>query len=277
MEVLLLIIIVVLLIGFLVTIYLLRRHYMMKLRREVYRAHKSEQIKSVFLDNISHTLRTPVDAILGYSELILEQDDEGMQPAHVKEMANYIKQNTEQLRDYVRQLLHLSGFEGGMPSFTFIEVNLAELIASYRRETMNLTNSRVAVRVKTDLSPHCKVTLDTNFMHQLMMHLLSNAARHTMQGDITIKYGSERGGLRVNISYIGSGQSELISEDIISFLQKEDALKLKSETTELALPICRAIVDALGGELDIDSEGNGKKTVATFWFPCRMRDRNKKM
>ena len=49
--------------------------------------------------------------------------------------------------------MDLSNFDGGMPSFTFIEVNLAELMASYRREAMNLTKANVSVRVRTDLSP----------------------------------------------------------------------------------------------------------------------------
>ena len=177
--------------------------------------------------------------------------------------------------DFVKQLLELSSFEGGMPSFTFIEVNLAELMASYRRETLNLTKPEVSVRVRTDLSPHCKATLDTNFMHQLMMHLLNNAAKHAMLGEIIISYGSERRGLKVTITYNGNGQAELISEDLFSFLQK-DALRLKTDAEGLGLPICKAIIDAVGGELDIDTTNNGMRTIATFWFPCKIRDRHKK-
>jgi K+-sensing histidine kinase KdpD len=242
------------------------------LKREVYRAQKSEQLKSVFLDNASRTLRTPLKAILGYSTLLLE--DENIQPEQVKEMAIHINNNTQELLGFVKQLLDLSSFEGGIPSFTFIEVNLAELMASYRREALNITKPNVTVRIKTDLSPHCKATLDTNFMHQLMMHLLTNAANHASQGEITIVYGNERKGLKVNITYLGNGQAEVISEDIFSFLQK-DALRLTDDTESLGLPICKAIVDAVGGELEIDTTDNGRKTVASFWIPCKMRDRYK--
>ena len=272
MELVLIIIISLLLIGFGVSFYFLYHHYKRRLKREVRRAQKSEQLKSVFLDNASHALRTPLNAILGYSNLLLEEKDETMTPAQVKEMASHINKNTQELIGYVKQLMELSSFEGGIPSFTYIEVNLAELIASYRREALNLTKPEVSVRVKTDLSPHCKITLDTNFMHQLMMHLLNNAAKHASQGDITIAYGNERKGLKVTITYTGNGQAEVISEDIFSFLQK-DALKLSENINGLGLPICKAIIDAVGGELDIDSEG--KKTIASFWFPCRMRDRYK--
>ena len=165
----------------------------------------------------------------------------------------------------------MSKFEGITPPFTFIEVNLTELMASYRREAMNYTKPDVAVRVTTDLSPHCRAVLDTNLMHQLMMHLLTDAANHVTQGDIFIRYNCERRGLKVSVSYTGIGQAELVGTDIYSLLQKDDALKQSGKSSILGLAICRAIVDMFGGEFYMDSE-SGKKTVATFWFPCKMKD-----
>ena len=271
MDIVYLIIIFLLIIGFGVSIFYIHHYYEYRLRKEVYRAQKSEQLKSVFLDNASQALRTPLKAILNYSTLLLE--DEEIQPEQVKEMAIHINNNTQELLGFVKQLMDLSTFEGGMPAFTFIEVNLAELMASYRRETLNITKPEVSVRIKTDLSPHCKITLDTNFMHQLMMHLLTNAANHAQKGEITIVYGYERRGLKVTITYLGNGQSDVISEDLFTYLQK-DALNLTENTENLGLPICRAIIDAIGGELEIDAE-SGRKTVASFWFPCKMRDKHK--
>ena len=264
----------VLLIGFAVALFFIHRYYNQQLKREVNRAQKSERLKSVFLDNASQTLRAPLNAILGYSNMILEEKNETMDAVQVKQMAGHIQQSSQELLDFIKQLMDLSGFEGGMPSFTFIEVNLAELMASYRREAMNLTRSDVSIRVRTDLSPHCKVTLDTNFMHQLMMHLLNNAAKHATQGEIVVTYTSERKGLKVMINYLGNGQADVISEDIFSYLQK-DALKMNGDVNGLGLPISKAIIDAVGGELDIDTQ-DGRKTVAQFWFPCKMRDKHKR-
>ena len=264
----------VLLIGFGVALFFIHRYYNQQLKREVNRAQKSERLKSVFLDNASQTLRAPLNAILGYSNMILEEKNETMDAVQVKQMAGHIQQSSQELLDFIKQLMDLSGFDGGMPSFTFIEVNLAELMASYRREAMNLTRSDVSIRVRTDLSPHCKVTLDTNFMHQLMMHLLNNAAKHATQGEIVVTYTSERKGLKVMINYLGNGQADVINEDIFSYLQK-DALKMNGDVNGLGLPISKAIIDAVGGELDIDTQ-DGRKTVAQFWFPCKMRDKHKR-
>lgn len=264
----------VLLIGFAVALFFIHRYYNQQLKREVNRAQKSERLKSVFLDNASQTLRAPLNAILGYSNMILEEKNETMDAVQVKQMAGHIQQSSQELLEFIKQLMDLSNFDGGMPSFTFIEVNLAELMASYRREAMNLTKANVSLRVRTDLSPHCKVTLDTNFMHQLMMHLLNNAAKHATQGEIVVTYTSERNGLKVMINYLGNGQADVISDDIFSYLQK-DALKMNGDVNGLGLPISKAIIDAVGGELDIDTQ-DGRKTVAQFWFPCKMRDKHKR-
>ena len=264
----------VLLTGFAAALFFVHRYYNQQLKREVNRAQKSERLKSVFLDNASQTLRAPLNAILGYSNMILEEKNETMDAVQVKQMAGHIQQSSQELLEFIKQLMDLSNFDGGMPSFTFIEVNLAELMASYRREAMNLTKANVSLRVRTDLSPHCKVTLDTNFMHQLMMHLLNNAAKHATQGEIVVTYTSERKGLKVMINYLGNGQADVISDDIFSYLQK-DALKMNGDVNGLGLPISKAIIDAVGGELDIDTQ-DGRKTVAQFWFPCKMRDKHKR-
>ena len=264
----------VLLIAFGISIYFVRRHYLQLLKKEIRRAQKSEQLKSVFIDNISRSLRSPLNAILGYSNMILEEKDETMQPAQVRELATNISSDTKQLVDFVSQLYEMSKFEGITPSFTFIEVNLTELMASYRREALNITKPDVTVRVTTDLSPHCRAVLDTNFMHQLMMHLLTNAANHITDGDIVINYGQERKGLKVTISYTGIGQAELLGADIYSFLQKEDMLQQGNHSSVLGLSICRAIVEMLGGEFYLDTAYD-KKTVASFWFPCEMKDTHK--
>ena len=264
-------IIVFLLVASGIGFFLVRRHYVKLLDVAVKRAQKSEQLKSVFIENISRTLRSPLNAISGFCDKILEEKDEDLQPAQVKKSVTDISEYSKELVDFVSQLKEMSKFEGITPTFTFIEVNLIELMASYRREAMNYTKPDVSVRVTSDLSPHCRGVLDTNLMHQLMMHLLTNAARHVTHGDIFIRYSCERRGLKVSVSYSGMEQTERVDNDIFTILQKEDALKEAGKSSVLGLAICRAIVDMFGGEFFMDTE-NGKNTVASFWFPCEMKD-----
>jgi K+-sensing histidine kinase KdpD len=270
MNVVTLVVIIILLIAFGICLVLVRRHYTKLLDVANKRAQKSQQLKSVFIDNISRTLRSPLQVIEGFCNMILDEKDENMQPAQVRESMLNISSHTQGLIDFVAQLHEMSKFEGITPSFTFIEVNLSELMASYRREAMNYTKPDVSVRVTTDLSPHCKAILDTNLMHQLMMHLLTNAAAHVTRGDILVKYGAERKGLKITINFIGIGQSELVGVDIYSLLQEENALKDSVMSSALGLAISKAIVEMFGGEFYMDSDND--KTLASVWFPCQLKD-----
>ena len=270
MNVVTLVVIIILLIAFGICLVLVRRHYTKLLDVANKRAQKSQQLKSVFIDNISRTLRSPLQVIEGFCNMILDEKDENMQPAQVRESMTNISNHATELIDFVAQLHEMSKFEGITPSFTFIEVNLSELMASYRREAMNYTKPDVSVRVTTDLSPHCKAILDTNLMHQLMMHLLTNAASHVTQGDILVKYGCERKGLKITINFIGIGQSEMVGVDIYSLLQEENALKDSVMSSALGLAISKAIVEMFGGEFYMDSDND--KTLASVWFPCQLKD-----
>jgi signal transduction histidine kinase len=263
--------IVILLVAFGICLLFVQRHYNKLLDTATKRAQKSEQLKSVFIENISRTLRLPLNTINGSCNTILEEKDDKMLPVQVRKEVTKISDQSKELIDFVAQLYEMSKFEGITPSFTFIEVNLTELMASYRREALNYTKPDVSVRVTTDLSPHCRAILDTNLMHQLIMHLLSNAAKYVSEGDIFIRYTCERRGLKVTINYTSMIQIEQPNADIYSLIQEENALKDSTKFSYLGLAICRAIVDMLGGEFFMDSE-QGHKTIASFWFPCEMKD-----
>ena len=270
-----LIVIIALVVLFAVGLYFVRRGYLKKLNREVKRAQSSERIKTIFLANVSHALRTPLNAIIGFSDFLMKEQEKGqVDPEQLKEAATHINQNGHQLLFFIQQLLELSNFESSVLTFSLIEVNLAELMASYRREAMHETNPNVSVLVRSSLSPHCKATLDTNLMHQLMMHLLRNSAHFTKEGSITINYEYERKGMRVTITDTGEGIPQEYLDNAFSLLHAEDSLTLENRATELGLSICKAIIDGMGGEISLTSEP-GKGTTATVWFPCRMRDMTK--
>jgi signal transduction histidine kinase len=273
MELVLLIVSILLLAGVAISFYFARRHYKKLLKIAYLRARKSEQLKSVFIDNVSRTLRSPLNAISKYSDFILEEKDENMQPELIKEMATNISKNTQQLLSFVSKLVELSRFEGITPSFTFIEVNLTELMASYRREAQRDAGANVQVVVRSPLSPHCKGTLDTNLMYQLMTHLLHNALVHTQEGTVTIDYDYEENGLRIEVIDTGDGEPQDFQSGL-SALTSGGELALFNQRSGLGLSICKSIVEGLHGTIDLKSE-KGKGTHVVVWIPCKMRDMKK--
>ena len=258
-----------------VCFYLMRRYYLRLLHYEVERARRSEHIKTVFLANVSHALRNPLHSIITTSDEALSTGVEDMKPQQITDAFTQISKDSNQLMYFISELIELSNIESNVMTFTLIEVNMAELMQSYRREAQRDAAEGVSVVVRSSLSPHCKGTLDTTLMYQLMKHLLQGAVRHTTEGTITIKYEHERQGLRVTISDTGTGMSPESQSVAASVLNGSESLNLFNATSGLGLSISKSIVDSLGGEMSLDSTP-GKGTTVSVYFPCKLRDKNKR-
>lgn len=270
------IIICALIVVFTFCFFAVWHYYKARLHNEVNRAMRSEHIKTVFMANVSHALRKPLKSIISDSQMLMHQDVSLMQAEKFNDMIKNINENGKQLMYFISQLLELSNFENGMQVFTMIEVNLAELMASYRREILRDAHPDVSVVVRTALSPHCKGTLDTNLMYQLMMHLLHNAAGNTKEGTITIDYEYENKGLKISIIDTGDGRPQNFQANFSNLIQGAGSLTLFSEGSGLGLSISKAIVDGLNGTIELHAEP-GKGTTVDVWLPCKMRDMKKGM
>ena len=266
------IIFILVLVLFAICLFLVQHYYHVRLRNEIGRAQRSERIKTVFMANVSHALRTPLNAIITDSQKLL--DNEESDPKKLKAMMATINQNGKQLLYFISQLLELSSFDSNMATFTLIEVNLAELIASYRREAQRDAGAEVTVVVRSPLSPHAKGMVDTNLMYQLMTHLLHNALAHTQEGTITIDYDYADNGLKIEVIDTGDGEPQDFKSNFSTLIQGNDSLALFNQRSGLGLSICKSIVEGLHGTIDLKSE-KGKGTHVTVWIPCKMRDMKK--
>ena len=265
------IIFILVLVLFAICLILVQHYYQVRLRNEIGRAQRSERIKTVFMANVSHALRTPLNAIITDSQRLL--DNEETDSKKLNAMMTTINQNGKQLLYFISQLLELSSFESSMATFTMIEVNLAELMASYRREAQRDAGAEVTVVVRSPLSPHAKGTVDTNLMYQLMTHLLHNALAHTQEGTITIDYDQDDKGMRIEVIDTGDGEVQDFKSGL-STLTSGGELALFNQRSGLGLSICKSIVEGLHGTIDLKSE-KGKGTHVTVWIPCKMRDTKK--
>ena len=130
MNILQIIIIVVLLLLVAAGFFFMDRHYRALLGKEVVRARRSEHIKTVFLANVSHALRNPLNSIITKSNELISEGVDNVKPQHILNSVTQINKDGNQLMYFVSQLLELSNYESGVQTFTFVEVNLAELMAS---------------------------------------------------------------------------------------------------------------------------------------------------
>ena len=266
------IIFILVLVLFAICLFLVQHYYHVRLRNEIGRAQRSERIKTVFMANVSHALRTPLNAIITDSQKLL--DNEETDSKKLNAAMTTINQNGKQLLYFISQLLELSSFDSNMATFTMIEVNLAELMASYRREAQRDAGANVQVVVRSPLSPHAKGMVDTNLMYQLMTHLLHNALAHTQEGTITIDYDYADNGLKIEVIDTGDGEPQDFKSNFSTLIQGNDSLALFNQRSGLGLSICKSIVEGLHGTIELKSE-KGKGTHVTVWIPCKMRDMKK--
>ncbi len=260
--------IIAMLVSALTFLYL--REVRMKINME--NARRSEEVKASFLSHISHALHTPLNIIMATCDTLSEEKGK-LSPERQAELIEEIQQSSHHLYDYINELLELSNIEGNVPKFTAIEVNLIELIMSYRREILREVNKNVLVRIRTGLSPHTRAILDTTMVRQLIMHLLECSAKYTQEGFITIRYEWENEGLRFRIEDTGTDlPAEVLGTLSSKMIDPESETKMDDRTTILSLSVCRAIIDAIHGTIEATAKDGGG-TAYSFWFPCEVINR----
>lgn len=257
------------LLSALVAIIIVQQLYQRRLRQEMERAQRSEHMKTIFLGNVSHALRTPLNSVIGFSDML--RHDEGMLLEDERqEMLTLINQNGQQLLHFIEELLELSNIEGKNQLFNRSVVNLKEAMESFANEVRPELHKGVQLSVKGDGG---QVTLDANLLRYVVIHLLNNAVEHTYQGSVTLSYGKHKNGLFVQVSDTGEGLPADLKENIFSLLSEKQTY-VQEKVPGLGLSICKAIVERTGGRLRAESPKEGG-TVMWLWVPRTITNKRK--
>jgi len=227
-------------------------------------AEQANQAKSSFLANMSHELRTPMNAILGYSEMLMEEAEDLNQNSFIPDLKK-IHQSGSHLLALINGVLDLSKIESGkMEAFAeYIDLDMlideASAISHPLLEKNN--NSLTIVRSKGLGLAHQDMTK----LRQILFNLLSNAAKFTHEGTITLDVNSaEEAGedwLTIEVSDTGIGIAEDKIEHVFEeFAQADDSTTRDYGGTGLGLAISRRFSKLLGGDLTLHSKlGEGTK------------------
>lgn len=250
-------------------ILLLQQHlHSRRLHREMRRAQKSEQLKTVFLANVSHALRTPLNAIIGFSDMMSSMPEGTLSHADQLEMSNQIHNNGKQLLYFINELLQLSNIEGNGIDFQLIECNINQIMNEYANLATQNLHEGVTLQVEAPNEDLIAIT-DPNHLRLITTHLLNNAVKHTTEGSITISYKMKDRGLYVEVKDTGDGIPQQIKDNIFQLLTDKHTF-VQEQDPGLGLSICKAVIDADHGKIGVNStEGHG----ATFWYwiPCKFK------
>ena len=238
-----------------------------KLRKEMLRAQRSEELKGIFLSNVSHPLRTPLNAVIGFSDVLMN-DEAGLMPAEERiHLLELINKNGLDLLHFINELLELSNIEGNETLYERLVTDIEQEMDSYGREVALQLTERVRFRMEAP-SAGMRAYLDPKLMRIVTMHLLENAVHHTAEGEIVLSYDRKDDGLYVSVTDTGEGLPDDIRENIFALLSDENTFT-REETPGLGLSICKAVVQKSGGRIGAESpEGGG--TRMWFWVPVKI-------
>ncbi len=239
-------------------------------QKQLQEAHKSavtaNQTKSTFLANISHELKTPLNSILGMTELLFYTDLTRKQ----RQYSSTVYKAGETLLSVIDDILNFSMIETGETEIENSEFDLKELLRELAETFAPKAQGRgieLAVWYGPELPS--RYLGDQVRIHQILTNLLDNAVKFTSQGHVLlhleISGSSEKKDILLfKIQDTGIGiPKEKLSVIFQEFTQVDDSLTRKYAGTGLGLSICKKLVELMGGKIGVKSE-MGKGT--TFWF-----------
>jgi signal transduction histidine kinase len=242
------------------------------LRRQAIELEQASALKSQFLANMSHEFRTPLNAMLGYTSMLLQGvNGEVEQP--VRRQLGRIESNGRHLLTIINEILDISRIEAGRMPLQLSRIRIPELLAEVKAELEPIilrSKLPVVIDMPRDLKP---VITDRQKVKQIVLNLLSNALKFTHAGTVTIsarQHDRERT-LTLSVSDTGigiaTGNQEKIFED---FRQIDNSPTRAYGGTGLGLSICRRLAQMLDGRIAVQSE-MGKGSTFTLTLPIKGR------
>ncbi|MCC7045396.1 MAG: CHASE domain-containing protein [Alphaproteobacteria bacterium] len=227
--------------------------------------------KSRFLAMMSHELRTPLNAIIGFSEVIADQRFGPSATARYVDYARIIHSSGQQLLELISQLLDMSKIEAGRLEMYYEDVNLAEVVEDCCRLLQNRA-SEGGVTLAAEIGAAAPIVhADRRALRQITLNLVANAIKFTPGGGcvrLSLDIGPD-GAVGMTVADTGIGISEEALARIFQpFQQADSSIARRFGGTGLGLAISRALVEAHGGTLTLESK-LGAGTIARLYLPSR--------
>jgi signal transduction histidine kinase len=228
---------------------------------------KVTDLKSQFIAHVTHELRSPVNAIIGLSELMKLGLERG-QVEQSREKLALLASSAVNLRAIITNILDHSKMEAGKMEVVAETFDLAALLREVAETTRVLLGDKpVAIEVESAEEPF-PFESDSIKVRQVLVNLTSNAAKFTEQGEIRLALERQEAGIRLAVSDTGVGIREADLEKLFTaFSQLEDAKTRRHEGTGLGLTITRQMVGLLGGRIQVDST-YGRGTTFAVLLPA---------
>ena len=249
------------------------------LKEALAQAERANRAKTIFLNNMSHDIRTPMNAIIGFTNIALKQDA----TPEVKGCLKKISESSDHLLTLINDVLDISRIESGKTKFNPVPVDLTAVTDVVLDITHGfLSNRDITFDVKRVNLEHPYVLADAVRIREILVNILSNAVKFTDDGGsiafvTTCRPGQDEKHIVVayRISDTGIGMSPEFLERIFDeFSQEESGARTQYKGTGLGMAITKRYVELMGGTISVESK-KGVGSVFTVELPMELTDESK--
>jgi signal transduction histidine kinase len=235
-----------------------------------------DEMKTQFLANMSHELRTPLNSIIGFSKVLLKEISGPLNEAQASDL-EIIYRSGQHLLALINDILDITRINAGKLKLTLRQVDLDDVIADVLEATSALIADK-EITLSADIARELPtIRADARRVRQILFNLLSNAAKFTESGEITVRAkavealntytGQVEPFVEVSITDTGIGIPEEMQVDIFrEFTQVENSDSRRFEGAGLGLPITKKLVELHGGRIWVESNV-GQGSTFTFILP----------
>ena len=227
-----------------------RRRHLQQLKKAYEQVIESDKLKTDFIQNVSHEVRTPLNIISGFSQVISDPEFDA-DINERREIAKMTQKNTHLITTLIDEMLLLSLNESKDKAQKENQVDINELIRDLLQEAGANLSPQTKLHFESEL-PNDFTILSNEYMLKIIINaLLDNAEKNTPEGDITVKVSqSSAGELTLIVEDTGCGIPAHEAEHIFERFVKLDTFK---EGIGLGLPLCRMLIEKLGGSINLDT------------------------
>ena len=256
----------ILLLGLLVAalsyIILSRRKHLKELKIAYNHALESDRMKTAFIQNVSHEVRTPLNIISGFSQIIADPEFTGNTEER-QHMAQMMQKNCHQITSIIDEMLELSFSESKEDAVKEDIVEINDMLRDLLQENQPLVNPGTQLKFESTINDDFTLTTNQVILRRALGTLIDNAIKNTEEGAITLKASVLGIQLILAVEDTGTGIPPEKAEHIFERFVKLNEFK---EGLGLGLPLCRTLIRRLGGNVLLDKtfKGPGSRFVITL-------------